>query len=350
MTGVEENPVKTGTAERYLEIDLLRAVSIIAVVLIHAITHRELFTLEGATGFLNDLTRFAVPGFLFVSGFLFEKNLQVRNTDLGWKLFKRIIPPYLICSFGMLWLRTQVDWLDGRITLNSYEVTKRIILGNSVGIYYFIFVLIYLYIFALIWRKWPRNLLWGLVILEVVAVLDFYLMGMTFVFPENGRRFFLVLFRHPIVHLLPFLVGWMFALYYKQIRAWLDHYALEIILFASLVDILMLITMRYFLSFSTHQLMLQVHIYAAIITILALGIRFMYTSSWLQFFSQSSYALFLLHYPIVRGLQELCSRVWGIEFPMKMLISWIGGLLITAGIVWILQKMLGRNSRWIIGA
>src|SRR5260221_2843056 len=86
-------------------IDVLRVVSILAVVLIHTTTrHLELthfdVTHYSFTLLLNQISRFAVPLFFLVSGFVLELNYS----PIGFfKYFKKrinkILIPYLLWSF-----------------------------------------------------------------------------------------------------------------------------------------------------------------------------------------------------------------------------------------------------------
>lgn len=86
-------------------IDAMRSIAIFAVVLIHT-TSRTLeffqYDLNGhlITLFLNQISRFAVPSFFLISGFVLELN---HHTDINyWQYFKkrasRILVPYLAWS------------------------------------------------------------------------------------------------------------------------------------------------------------------------------------------------------------------------------------------------------------
>lgn len=86
-------------------IDILRTISIFAVILVHTTTR----TLEASsfallkipwTLFLNQIARFAVPLFFMISGFVLELNYHLHENYLTYlkKRFSRIFIPYLFWS------------------------------------------------------------------------------------------------------------------------------------------------------------------------------------------------------------------------------------------------------------
>jgi len=86
-------------------IDILRTISIFAVILVHTTTR----TLEASsfallkipwTLFLNQIARFAVPLFFMIPGFVLELNYHLHENYLTYlkKRFSRIFIPYLFWS------------------------------------------------------------------------------------------------------------------------------------------------------------------------------------------------------------------------------------------------------------
>jgi surface polysaccharide O-acyltransferase-like enzyme len=86
-------------------VDILRIISILAVVVIHTTT-RTLETSSFALAkipwsiFLNQIARFAVPLFFMISGFVLELNYHLHESYLTYlkKRFSRIIIPYVFWS------------------------------------------------------------------------------------------------------------------------------------------------------------------------------------------------------------------------------------------------------------
>jgi len=88
-----------------LSIDVLRIVSILAVILIHTttrtleITHSNLIETQ-FTFFLNQISRFAVPLFFMISGFVLELNYPFHSNPIVYlrRRITRIFIPYLFWS------------------------------------------------------------------------------------------------------------------------------------------------------------------------------------------------------------------------------------------------------------
>jgi len=86
-------------------VDILRILSILAVVIIHTTTrtlemsHYALLKIPW-TLFLNQAGRFAVPLFFMISGFVLELNYHLHESYLTYlkKRFSRIIIPYIFWS------------------------------------------------------------------------------------------------------------------------------------------------------------------------------------------------------------------------------------------------------------
>lgn len=103
IPGAEKNvpsrPDPTGGQARFTEIDFLKATGILAVLLIHSLRAPWDPRVSSTELWLGIVTRFAVPGFLFCSGFLYatEKPIHLRTI---LKRLRRVLVPYLICSIS----------------------------------------------------------------------------------------------------------------------------------------------------------------------------------------------------------------------------------------------------------
>src|SRR5260221_9276172 len=86
-------------------IDLLKIISILAVVFIHTttrtiqVTNYDLVKISWSV-FLNQILRFAVPMFFMISGFVLELNFRVNESYLGYikRRLTRILIPYIFWS------------------------------------------------------------------------------------------------------------------------------------------------------------------------------------------------------------------------------------------------------------
>lgn len=95
--------------EKIIEMDMLRAICAIAVVIIHTSGYTLINSVKGSTSYnvslsLNQITRFSVPLFLFLSGL--GLGISYKRDESYFKFIKKrvfkIIPPYIL--WGILYL------------------------------------------------------------------------------------------------------------------------------------------------------------------------------------------------------------------------------------------------------
>ena len=331
--------------ENLFEIDLIKGVCILTVVLGHSINTGALEYKPGLEQFLGDWTRFAVPLFLLVSGFLFNKS-GVSTWTLAGKLTKRIVPAYLICSVLMLWLRTM--WLRPSLgELNWAQIAGMFIIGEALGIYYFVFVISYLYTFSLWWRHWPIRWLYVLWAVEVIATIMFYV-KLPWFFPDKPEWFFIILFRHPVIHLLPYLTGWLLSVHYDEIRPWFRRNSGNLIMITLAADVVLMMIIEKLQAYAPHQLLIQVHVYVFFVGFICLGIRWPINSRIIEFLSKASYGIYLIHFPIVRAIQYAYNGRNAMTLE-RILVPWIITCLASGLIILCFRGVFGKRSRYIIG-
>ncbi len=168
-------------------IDVLRVLSILAVIMIHTTTR----TLESTnydlhrlpwTLFLNQASRFAVPMFIMISGFVLELNY---NNHSGYVSFLRkrlgkILLPYLLWSalYYLLIFRN-----------NSDTFLESLLKGNaSYQLYFIPTVLLFYLFFPLIRKLYPLfSKRWILVLLGIMQIIplayDYYVKEVPIYFP-----------------------------------------------------------------------------------------------------------------------------------------------------------------------
>jgi surface polysaccharide O-acyltransferase-like enzyme len=151
-------------------IDVLRVIAILAVVLIHT-TSRVLeashYNLPAfpVTLFLNQISRFAVPLFFMISGFVLELNYE---HELGYwdylkKRFSRIFVPYIFWS-AIYYLFVY--------TLHSQNFLQTLVSGNASYQLYFIPALLIFYLAFPLFHKLFKILsnFWVLILLGIVEI------------------------------------------------------------------------------------------------------------------------------------------------------------------------------------
>jgi surface polysaccharide O-acyltransferase-like enzyme len=170
-------------------LDLLRVLSILAVIMIHTSTKVLQQSAFGFTFtlFLNQISRFAVPVFFFVSGYAL--NLNYTNIkEFYQKRLSRIIVPYLFWTvFYLLFV-----YPDSLLNLPRHLLT-----GSASYQFYFIpTLLIYYLIFPFVRRVNSAMLLILFIVQICVLFYDYYFQSLPFVYPVSVLflNFFIFIF------------------------------------------------------------------------------------------------------------------------------------------------------------
>lgn len=331
----------SGDKQRFPEIDVLKCFCIFTVVYIHSISTS--FTVTNSLGvFFSAFTRFAVPGLFFAAGFLFDKSVLSTSQIIQKKLI-RILPPYIFCSFCIQFLNVpglSVSLAD----LDAQQLLFNLAFGNTLGIYYFVFVLFYLYLFSLLLRR--IDAMWVLVMWGAsFLLLLFFVEKVVF----QGHSL-LVLFRHPYFHLFSYLSGWVYCLYRTQIISMVKSRLLLIMITILMFDIVnFLFAGMHGGSFVPSLLLTQLHIYLFIALLLLIGIKTIKFQKTIQFFSNCSFGIYLLHFPIVRSCQLVYPEIAADYSFWYAFIAWFTGVSISVLLILAIKKIAGRYSVHLVG-
>ena len=170
-------------------IDLLRIIAILAVILIHTTTR----TLELSSYhldqvplslFLNQISRFAVPLFFLISGFVLELNYPFHATYFTYlkKRFNRILIPYILWStiyYFFVYTSHKGDFFEA---LMKGDASHQLYFIPTLLIFYLLFPLIHRY-YHLFARRWVVAIL-GLFQL-IFLYQDYYVHPLSFFNPIN---------------------------------------------------------------------------------------------------------------------------------------------------------------------
>ena len=122
---------------RFAEVDLLKAVGALAVLLIHTVRSPFEAAASPPELWIGQLTRFAVPGFLAASGFLYATRETVTWETTRGRLV-RLALPYLLFSAvaqALRHLQGTTVWGTG-----SGDLWIDLLFGASLGPYYYVFI------------------------------------------------------------------------------------------------------------------------------------------------------------------------------------------------------------------
>ncbi|MDO8583231.1 MAG: acyltransferase [bacterium] len=170
-------------------VDVIRVIAILAVIAIHTSTRileTSKFDIQGftLTFFINQATRFAVPLFFMISGFVLELNYSFHQNYLTYlqKRFTRIFLPYLFWSFlYFFFVHTQHNisffqtLLTGKASYQLYFIPTLLIL-------YITFPFIHM-IYRFIANKFVLIVL-GIIQLSLLAY-TYYIKPLPFFYPLN---------------------------------------------------------------------------------------------------------------------------------------------------------------------
>lgn len=151
---------------RNLNVDVLKAVSIVAVVAIHSLPYQRSANSTLLALWLSP----AVPVFLACSGFLCSKEKDASSSCTTRRL-ARVLSPYVVATLAAWALRPLVrreTWWAGSLypypALTWGTCVKELLFCSAVGPYYFVFVLVVLFLLEPCLRVCPRWLAGTLIV------------------------------------------------------------------------------------------------------------------------------------------------------------------------------------------
>ncbi len=162
--------MQKGLSDRQIELDVLKALAIIAVVLIHGISLSYQFFVRGSFVWnslliIDQLSRFCVPIFVAISGY----GLGIKNMDIGWQYGSfirrrvvKLLPWYLFWS-GVIYfyIRFSDEWNH----VGHVPVWKVIILGKADYHLYFVPMIVSLYLLFPLIAWVVKKYTWRIIVL-----------------------------------------------------------------------------------------------------------------------------------------------------------------------------------------
>ncbi len=230
-----------GMNKRLDEIDTLRGLSALSVILIHVSGFYVAFSSIGF--YSNQIVRFAVPIFILLSGFSLYYSDSTRKPDAYasfiLKRLQKIFMPYLLWSSVYLLLRI----LEGGKTHTLKEIGTILLHGQASYHLYFIIIIMQLYlIYPLLRKAVQRFGRWTLVISFLITLYyqtGIYLRAVKLdILPIKRILFenYMVLFTWVFF----FVLGMMLAKHFDRFLAWADHKVIPAVLWVLSAALLIL--------------------------------------------------------------------------------------------------------------
>jgi surface polysaccharide O-acyltransferase-like enzyme len=322
---------------RFAEIDALKSIGIVAVVLIHSLRapfDPEISLLEV---WLGHLTRFAVPAFLAASGFLYAGSTGAAARGTLRRL-RRIAIPYLATSaLAQLW------WAYRGIPTETGSWPADLLFGASLGPYYYVFIITGLVLVTPLFAELPDRAM-AILAVALVAV-------QWYVDAASGMLLpFFWHLRNPLLWWGYFAVGWLLRVHYDAVLAWvLPRRRGLIAAFALLVAIFSGVS-----GLAGPRLLVRtaawLDVYAICALIFTLFCGRQQVAPAMRYLSDTTYPIYLLHMFFVLVALDLFPPAPRHASLLPILVPWVAGVLGSISVIGALQAALGKRSRDWIGA
>lgn len=330
--------------------DAAKGISIIAVVIIHSTSYllKSGSVYDDIGLIFRQVLNFAVPVFLFIAGYFSFSTKKISNVDYLISRSVRILPPYIFWSL--------IFFLASTFILGqSFDIRKLIsglIFGTSIGIGYFVIVLIQFTIITLIIKKIQnRKTHINLIILfSLIGIIYTYLTKLLLpnhilsAFPFSALPFFVW---YPFFHF-----GYYLSMYKPEVRLRYSAIPLLILFFLLTIAEGYLLKNLVNIDFGASQIKLSSFILSLFICILIYQYRKNQVSNkTLIFLGLNSYGIYLIHMLFISFFNKFLSRIWiNGDFKLSgVLILTILSLLLSIITIQIIKKVLKSKSKYIIG-
>ncbi|MEW9698434.1 acyltransferase [Paenibacillus sp. SI8] len=290
------------------EIDFVRAIAILAVLLIHGTSTATLLTVGSASQAifftLNRACLFTVPVFIWISGVVLFYNYydhwEPRTSFVFWaKRLRRILIPYLLWSVFYYFYNQLM--FHGRIDLDAFYLFKLLLSGNaSYHLYYMVIIVQFYLLFPIVMTavrkfRWLRQ---GLIPLGLsIQAASYCINHWLFPIPEYASLF--------ASYSALFAFGAFIGIHYASMIAWTSRNKLWIWLVlilggVSFVGMLLLHQYRLIALENTwFELALLLYCFAAALCLVEWGQRIFKKSSPLRAamtgLGAASFGIYLVH-------------------------------------------------------
>jgi len=322
---------------RFAEIDHLKAIGILAVILIHSVRDPWDPRLSSLDVWIGNVTRFAVPSFLLCSGFLYATRSRIPSKTVLRRL-RRVLVPYLVASAG-----AQLWWLwhgEGR---DLSTLVGEVLLGASFGPYYYVFVHFWLVLFAPLFAVLPRSALWGL----TAAML----LSQGLLETRTIRLFtFFWHIRDPLLWWGYFLLGWVLRLHHEPVRRFVTSHRGALVAAAVAAVGLLALLMNGYPGSAWVGAFQWLCIYAIIALVFVATCGRGKPWRAVAVLADATFAIYLFHIFFLYASEEIVGPASSRFGLAEIGINWCAGLLGALGVIAVVRAALGARSRDVIGA
>lgn len=330
------------TTGRFPEVDVIKAVAIVSVVLIHSIRSPWDPNAHRFDIWLNHATSFAVPAFVAVSGFLWAVEGRQAALATVSRRLRRLLVPYICVSLLVHAVRSLHDGPG-----SSGALIRALLIGSTYYPYYYVFVAV-LFVFALpIFGAMPRKSQ----IPITIGLIGATLISQGLVGPDSPYRLPVDWYlRNPFLFAGYFAVGWVVRLRGAELRPRIsDRHRLVTLILGTAVVVCLLVVAMPLPSQAVMAAHWEYH-YAAIALLFVYGCSIARINALVGTLSNATYAIFLLHPAFIDAANILLTH-GGLSSAVAVSgIRFSSGLFGSFFVVAIVRRFLPRHSRDLIGA
>jgi surface polysaccharide O-acyltransferase-like enzyme len=328
---------RTSDSARFVEIDALKVAGILAVILIHSLRAPWDPGISQAELWLGVVTRFAVPGFLSCSGFLYATSDRI-GIPTTLRRLRRVLIPYVIASIG-----AQLWWLytEGGHTFEA--ILTELLSGSSFGPFYYVFVHFFLVLFSVVFARLPGPGLIGLTVAMLAAQ----------AWLETRAGILMPIFwylRMPLLWWGYFLLGWIVRQHYPRIQTWIAARRGALMSAFGLAILICTSVASADASIGWVQLAKWLSIYAILGFIFVTTCARTGAPAVVGFLSEATFAIYLFHLFFVYAAQRLIQQTPNEFDALVVGAYWGAGLFGALAIIAAVRLLMGTRSREIIGA
>jgi fucose 4-O-acetylase-like acetyltransferase len=322
---------------RRFDVDLAKAVGIVAVVWIHCM--RAFFDPGASTEelWLGDLLQFAVPGFFAASGVLTASAGPI-EASLTRARLRRLLIPYLLASIAAQLYGMIVDQRE----LSAPQLLRDLVLASSFGPYYYVLQAFLFTLVAPAFARLPPPAGAAVTAAALLAQAVFWAVPDAF---SLGLR-------NPLLWLGFFLSGWLLKRHETWVVAALTGRRLAVVLVAVTGAAALSLHRPLGAPEALSGLLQWLFVGCVLAALVALGTGRETRSPLLRFLADSTYTVYLFHLFFVFSLQRvLPAPAPGVFEPLALVPLRLAGLVGPLVLAAASRAVLGAaRSRALVGS
>jgi len=320
-------------------VDGIKATATLAVILIHSLHPWFLPGISQIELWIGQVTRFAVPAFLFCSAFLYASRPDSESGGVGSTVrqrLQRLLIPYGIAS---------VLALLGRAILSEppslYRMVADLAIGSAYGPYYYVLVLCLFILTVPLFRLASMRVLLVLIPVSIGIQSLFEIPGLSPI-PFNLG----VHLRNPFLWMPYFVLGWMAGLYADSVSRFAEQW--RTILLAVLIPVTGALYLH--TTVGNSQISDWVAIFPTVALLYCAFSGVGKLPGFVVALSSSSYLFYLYHLFFVDYF-KLALSAWGVKpSPLTALACWVVAVSGSVGVLLAVRRLPGTLPRRLFGA